>query len=229
VKLLRVLQEQEFEPVGSSRTRRVDVRVIAATNRDLEAAVRAGHFRADLFYRLHVVPLHVPPLRNRQSDVPQLVLFFLERFAKQFGKRIDTVSPATMDRLVAYPWPGNIRELRNILERAVVLAHGPVLTLDARLLPVAVSDGERAPSEGTDDAAVAGVSTHAAPPMVWPAPARLASLEEVERHHILAVLHQTAGVIGGPKGAARILRLHPNTLRSRMQKLGLRRPGYDIS
>jgi formate hydrogenlyase transcriptional activator len=229
VKLLRVLQEQEFEPVGSSRTRRVDVRVLAATNRDLEAAVRTGHFRADLFYRLHVVPLHVPALRDRQSDIPQLVLFFLEHFAKQCGKRIDTVAPATMERLVRYPWPGNIRELRNILERAVVLAHGPVLTLDARLLPVRDGDGEQAPSAGTDDAAVAGVSARTAPPTAEPAPARLASLEEVERHHILAVLHQTAGVIGGPKGAARILRLHPNTLRSRMQKLGLRRPRYDIS
>jgi formate hydrogenlyase transcriptional activator len=229
VKLLRVLQEQEFEPVGSNRTIRVDVRVIAATNRDLAAAVKAGRFRSDLFYRLHVVPLDVPPLRARRSDIPQLVMFFLERFAKQFGKRIDTVSPATMDILRGYPWPGNIRELQNILERAVVLSHGSVLTLDASLLPVMVSDVDMAPSEGTDDAAVAGGGARAAHHSAWPALSRYASLAEVERHHILAVLHHTAGVIGGPKGAARILHLHPNTLRSRMQKLGIRRPDYDIS
>jgi formate hydrogenlyase transcriptional activator len=229
VKLLRVLQEQEFEPVGSNRTIRVDVRVIAASNRDLDAAVKAGRFRPDLFYRLHVVPLDVPPLRARRPDIPQLVMFFLECFSKQFGKRIDTVSPATMDLLMGYPWPGNVQELQNILERAVVLSHGPVLTLDARLLPVTVSDGERAPSEGTDDAAVAGGGARAAHQSAWPALSCHAPLAEVERHHILTVLQQTAGVIGGPRGAARILHLHPNTLRSRMQKLGIRRPSYDIS
>ena len=229
VKLLRVLQEQEFEPVGSNQTIQVDVRVIAATNRDLDAAVKAGRFRPDLFYRLHVVPLDVPPLRARRSDIPLLVMFFLERFAKQFGKRIDTVSPATMDLLRGYPWPGNVRELQNILERAVVLSHGPVLTLDARLLPVTVSDVDMAPSEETDDAAVTGGGARVAHHTVWPALSRHASLAEVERHHILTVLQQTAGVIGGPKGAARILHLHPNTLRSRMQKLGIRRPDYDIS
>jgi formate hydrogenlyase transcriptional activator len=229
VKLLRVLQEQEFEPVGSNLTIRVNVRVIAATNRDLDAAVKAGRFRSDLFYRLHVVPLDVPPLRARRSDIPQLVMFFLERFSRQFGKRIDSVSPATMHILEDYPWPGNIRELQNILERAVVLSHGPVLTLDARLLPVAVSPVDREVSKGPDDAAVAGVDAGAAYHSAWPASSRLASLAEVERHHILAVLQQTAGVIAGPKGAARILDLHPNTLRSRMQKLGIRRPGYGIS
>jgi len=229
VKLLRVLQEQEFEPVGSSRTIKVDVRVIAATNRDLDAAVKAGRFRSDLFYRLHVVPLDVPPLRARRSDIPQLVMFFLERFSKQFGKRIGTVSPATMHILEGYPWPGNIRELQNILERAVVLSHGSVLTLDASLLPIMVSDVDMAPSEGTDDAAVAGGGARAAHHTAWPALSRHASLAEVERHHILAVLQRTAGVIGGPKGAAKILHLHPNTLRSRMQKLGIRRPDYDIS
>src|SRR5205814_6813507 len=116
VKLLRVLQEQEFEPVGSNQTVRVDVRVIAATNRDLEEAVRAGRFRADLFYRLNVFPLRVPPLRERASDIPQLAMFFLSRFARRFGRQVDTIASETMDRLVSYPWPGNIRELQNVIE-----------------------------------------------------------------------------------------------------------------
>ncbi|MGE5848982.1 MAG: sigma 54-interacting transcriptional regulator, partial [Candidatus Methylomirabilota bacterium] len=120
-KLLRVLQEQQFEPVGSNRTVRVDVRVIAATNRDLEEAVRAGRFRSDLYYRLNVFPLEIPPLRERRSDIPQLVMFFLSRFAKRYGKKAEAMSRETMDRLVSYPWPGNVRELQNIIERAVVL------------------------------------------------------------------------------------------------------------
>ena len=124
VKLLRVLQEQEFEPVGSSKTMRVDVRIIAATNRDLAEEVRAGRFRSDLFFRLNVVPLTVPPLRERPADIPLLVAYFLSRFAKKFGRRIDGVSRDTMDRLVRYQWPGNIRELQNIVERAVVLSTG---------------------------------------------------------------------------------------------------------
>src|SRR5713101_4976404 len=126
VKLLRVLQEQEFEPVGSNQTVRVNVRVIAATNRDLEEAVHAGRFRADLFYRLNVFPLRVPSLRERASDIPQLATFFFARFAKKFGRQVDPVSPETMDRLVSYPWPGNIRELQNFIERAVVLSQGPL-------------------------------------------------------------------------------------------------------
>jgi formate hydrogenlyase transcriptional activator len=116
VKLLRVLQEQEFEPVGSSRTVRVDVRVIAATNRDLEEAVQGGRFRADLFYRLHVFPIQVPPLRARPSDIPQLVMFFLTRFARKLGKQIDTMPQSVMDLLSTYAWPGNIRELQNLIE-----------------------------------------------------------------------------------------------------------------
>src|SRR5205823_6112879 len=136
VKLLRVLQEHEFEVVGSSRTARVDVRVIAATNRNLTDALQAGRFRADLFYRLNVVPVAVPPLRERRGDIPQLVMFFLERFSAKFGKRIGTVARPTMDRLVAYAWPGNVRELQNVIERAAVLCPGGVLELDEDLLPV---------------------------------------------------------------------------------------------
>jgi formate hydrogenlyase transcriptional activator len=120
VKLLRVLQEQEFETVGSSRTVRVDVRIIAATNRDLEEAVQAGRFRSDLFYRLNVFPIQVPPLRERRSDIPQLVMFFLSRFSKKLGKQIEAVPQGIMDLLTAYAWPGNIRELQNLIERAVV-------------------------------------------------------------------------------------------------------------
>src|SRR5437867_1626479 len=122
VKLLRVLQEREFEPVGSSRSLRVDVRVIAATNRDLAEAVRAGRFRADLFYRLNVFPIEVPPLRERRTDIPQLATFFVSRFARKFGKRVEAVSKETLDRLMAYTWPGNIRELQTVIERAIVLS-----------------------------------------------------------------------------------------------------------
>jgi len=221
VKLLRVLQEQEFEAVGSSRTVRVDVRIIAASNRDLEEAVRSGRFRSDLFYRLNVFPIRVPPLRERRSDVPPLVMFLLERFGKRFGGRILTVSQDTMNLLVNYPWPGNIRELQNVIERGVVLSQGPVLTLDRDLLPVAPD--ARATSAG--DVRHGEVE----PPPARSAPSEPPSLEDVERRHILAVLDQTGGVIEGPRGAARILNLHPNTLRSRMKKLGIRRPTHDSS
>src|SRR5262249_48696141 len=139
VKLLRVLQEQEFEPVGSNETVRVDVRVIAATNRDLEEAVRAGAFRGDLFYRLNVFPLRVPPLRERASDIPQLAMFFLARFARRFGRPVETISAETMDRLISYRWTGNIRELQNVIERAVILSRGRALELDRDLLPASTS------------------------------------------------------------------------------------------
>jgi formate hydrogenlyase transcriptional activator len=209
VKLLRVLQEQEFEPVGSSRTMKVDVRIIAATNRDLNEEVRAGRFRADLFFRLNVVPLTVPPLRERPSDIPMLVTYFVSRFAKKFGRKIDGVARDTMDRLTRYQWPGNIRELQNIVERAVVMAQSPMLALDADILPAPAGDA------GGPAPAVAAAAAQPAAPV---------SLDEAERRHIEAVLHQTGGVIEGPAGAATILELHPNTLRSRMKRLGVRRP-----
>jgi formate hydrogenlyase transcriptional activator len=222
VKLLRVLQEQEFEPVGSSRTFRVDVRVIAATNRDLQEAVRTGRFRPDLFYRLNVFPIEVPPLRERRADIPQLVMFFLSRFSRSLGKRITDVAPETMQHLSAYEWPGNVRELQNVIERAVVLCEGLVLEIERDLLPLTATTGHASEpatrSAGADAAQaneLAGQVARAVPPV------EIAPLEEIERRHIVAVLESTAGVIHGPKGAARILKLHPNTLRSRMEKLGI--------
>jgi formate hydrogenlyase transcriptional activator len=218
VKLLRVLQEQEFEPVGSSRTQRVDVRVIAATNRNLQEMVQAGRFRSDLYYRLNVFPLQMPPLRERRSDIPHLVALCVPRFARRFGKKIEGVSQGTMARLMSYPWPGNVRELQNVLERAVVLATGPILRLDKDLVPMAASEDFETAEVPVQEAQPPALSTSGLP-----------TLEEVQRSHILAALQQSDGVVDGPKGAARILNLHPNTLRHRMNKLGIKRTGHRLS
>ena len=216
MKLLRVLQEHEFEPVGSSRSLRVDVRVIAATNRNLQETVEAGRFRSDLFYRLNVFPLELPPLRERRSDIPQLVALCVSRFAKRFGKKVEGVSQETMARLMSYPWPGNVRELQNVMERAVVLSTGPTLRLDKDLVPVAPSEGSLEVREITAQEARPAASSSSGLP----------TLEEVERSHILAALQQAGGVVEGPKGAARILNLHPNTLRHRMNKFGIKRSAH---
>jgi formate hydrogenlyase transcriptional activator len=213
VKLLRVLQEHEFEPVGSSRSLRVDVRVIAATNRNLSEAVQAGRFRSDLFYRLNVFPIELPPLRERRSDIPQLVAFCISRFSKRLGKKIDGVSRESMENLVNYPWPGNIRELQNVIERAVVLSVDPTLRLDRDLMPVAASTkGMEAPETDAPERRQADLDS----------PKLLLTLDEVDRNHILAALQHTSGVVDGPKGAAKILNLHPNTLRHRMAKLSIK-------
>jgi formate hydrogenlyase transcriptional activator len=196
VKLLRALQEGEFERVGSSRASKVDVRIIAATNRDLKEAVKAVAFRSDLFYRLNVFPLEVPPLRERRSDIGLLVSFFVSKFAKKLGKQIHGVSKDTMDRLTKYTWPGNIRELQNVIERAVVLAEGPVVRIDESM--VRVDTASQAPG--------------------------LVSLEDLERAHIIRALRETNWVIHGGQGAASILGINPSTLRSRMEKLGIKRP-----
>ena len=213
VKLLRVLQEHEFEPVGSSHPLRVDVRVIAATNRNLHEAVEAGRFRSDLFYRLNVFPIELPPLRERRSDIPQLVAFCLSRFSKRLGKKIHGVSRESMENLVNYPWPGNIRELQNVIERAIIVSADPTLRLDRDLMPVAAAaKGMEAPETDAPEDRQADLES----------PKPLLTLDEVERNHILAVLQHAGGVVDGPKGAARILNLHPNTLRHRMDKLGIK-------
>jgi formate hydrogenlyase transcriptional activator len=230
VKLLRVLQEHEFEPVGSSRSMEVDVRLIAATNRDLQAAMCAGRFRDDLFYRLNVFPIHVPPLRERPSDIPSLALFFVSRFARQFGKRAEAISQETMDRLTQYSWPGNVRELQNIIERAVVLSHGPTLSVGMEQISGPENNSNRA-------LAAAAASPSAATSVIGlPALAPNSSssdqpqtLAEIQRRHVLEMLEQTSWIIEGDNGAAKRLDLHPNTLRSRMKKLGILRPAHDIS
>jgi len=214
VKLLRVLQEQEFEPIGGSKTIKVDVRVIAATNRDLSAMVREGKFRSDLFYRLNVFPMSMPPLRERSKDVPLLTMFFVEKFARKLGRPVTHVAEETMSRLCAYSWPGNIRELQNLIERAVVLTTGPILKLEVN----ALFDSPVAPTAAD---VVASRSAPFSAPL--PAPSACVSLEDVERQHILAVLTQTNWRIEGDGGAAKLLNLQPSTLRSRMQKLGISR------
>jgi formate hydrogenlyase transcriptional activator len=190
------------------------VRIIAATNRDLANEMRDGRFRSDLFFRLNVVPLTVPPLRERTEDIPLLVAYFLSRFTKKFGRPIDAVARETMDRLMKYPWPGNIRELQNVIERAVVLSSGSVLRLGSDLLPLPGGPNAHAPVPFE----AAGTS-----------PTELVSLEEAQRRHIEAVLTHTGGVVAGPDGAARILELPANTLRSRMKKLGIDRVRHEIS
>jgi formate hydrogenlyase transcriptional activator len=217
VKLLRVLQEREFEPLGSSRTQPVDVRVIAATNRDLLEAVRGEHFRSDLFYRLNVFPLRVPALRERREDIRLLAIFFVTQFAHKLSKPVATVTEETLELLTDYGWPGNIRELQNVIERAVILTWGQTLELDRDLLPRTAEAG------GAESRATSVPKREKSP-----APA-LPSLEEVERSHILTVLERTNWVIEGPKGAAAILKLHPNTLRSRLEKLGIKRVAPDPS
>lgn len=198
-KLLRVLQEREFERLGSSRTLRTDARLIAATNQDLEAMVEEQRFRRDLFYRLNVFPIFVPPLRERREDIPFLVRHFAQHFARNMSKSVNTISAECMNALVNYPWPGNIRELQNVIERAVILSSGPELK-------ISLSDLKTRASESNSQ-------TNSS-----------ATLEEIERKHILSVLDQTNWVFGGPNGAAARLGMKRPTLQFRMQKLGISRP-----
>jgi formate hydrogenlyase transcriptional activator len=197
-KLLRVLQDREFERLGSSRTLRTDARLIAATNRDLAALVDAQQFRADLFYRVNVFPVHVPPLRERTEDIPLLVRHFAQQFARRMYKTIETIPSDTMQVLIRYPWPGNIRELQNIIERAVIISPGPVLQVPL-----------------TD------LNPRAAPARPMPQD----TLEDAERKHILAALEATQWVLGGVNGAAIRLGMKRSTLQFRMRKLGIARPG----
>ena len=215
VKLLRALQEKEFERVGSSRPIQVDVRVIAAGNRDLAGDVAAGRFRADLYYRLNVFPIQVPPLRERIDDVPIIAACALPHLGRRVGKSIASLGPEASKHLMTYPWPGNVRELLNVVERAVILCQGDTVERQHLVLPEEPI-GEASPG-------VPGDSGEAGDPLN---PSELLPLAEVDRRHISRVLAHTDWVIEGPRGAARILEMHPNTLRSRMRKLGIQRPAH---
>ena len=194
-KLLRVLQEQEFERLGSTRTHQVDVRLVAATNRNLVDMVRRNEFRSDLYYRLNVFPIPLPPLRARREDIPALVEHFVEIYARRMGKQIDQISSETMSELMAYAWPGNIRELQNFIERSVILSSGNVLQAPfASLKAAATTEAQEA-----------------------------VTLEEAERDHIRKTLDQTRWVVSGPNGAAARLGIKRSTLYFRMQKLGISR------
>jgi formate hydrogenlyase transcriptional activator len=193
-KLLRVLQEQEFERLGSTRTIRVDVRIIAATNLDLAQMVRERRFRADLFYRLNVFPITLPPLRERSEDIPDLVRHFVRKFAAQMNRAIEVIPDGVMEILEHHTWPGNIRELQNFIERAVILSDGPVLRPPLGELKV--------------------LTNHTAPSSVR-------TLAEAERDHIVDALRQAQGVVGGRRGAAARLGVKRTTLLYRMQKLGI--------
>lgn len=194
-KLLRVIQHNEFERLGSSHTVKVDVRIIATTNRNLEEEVRNGRFRQDLYYRLNVFPITVPPLRQRTEDIPLMVHTFVERYSRKLGKQITSIQKETMKALQDYQWPGNVRELESIIERAVILCPGPVLQLADKL--------------GIQSPQLSSI---------------VRTLEETERNQILKILSETRWRIEGKDGAAAILGIHPSTLRARMHKLGIVRP-----
>jgi len=194
-KLLRVIQDGEFERLGSPRTIKVNVRIIAASNRNLEEEIRAGRFREDLFYRLNVFPITIPPLRQRKEDIPLLINYFVAKYNKKTGKKIETVSKETLNVFQEYHWPGNVRELENVIERAVITSQGPTLQVLDRF------DTFRKPAGGED----------------------VQALADLERDHILQILQKTGWRIEGEKGAAILLGLNPSTLRARMRKYGLRR------
>lgn len=211
-KFLRVLQEQEFERLGSNKTIRVDIRLVAATNRDLAAMVTEREFRSDLYYRLNVFPILNPPLRDRQEDIPALVHYFTRKFARRMNKNIDTIPTETMTALSRYHWPGNIRELENFIERAVILSPGSSLTVPLAELK---HRGNRAAPAG---------APNAPPALGWPNGHQFSTLEEAEREHIRQALQQANWLVGGPSGAAARLGMKRTTLQSKMAKLGIERP-----
>ena len=212
VKLLRVLQEQEFEPVGSSRTVKVDVRVVAASNRDLPAEIAAGRFRADLYHRLNVFPLQIPSLRERRADIAELTAHFMGKAARKLNRTFRGIADESMAALLQYSWPGNIRELQNVIERSAILSSGPDLEVDLSQLS----------------------TIQPLPTVAPPAPAQaphtdpndVATFAEVQRSHLIAVLQKTRGVIEGTHGAARLLNMKPSTVRYRIRKLGITRDEY---
>ena len=193
-KLLRVLQEHEFERLGSTRTQRVDVRLVAATHRNLKQMVQDGEFRSDLYYRLHIFPLSVPPLRDRREDIPFLVRHFVDEYARRMNRRIETIPPQAMDALMSYSWPGNVRELQNFIQRAVILSPRNVLRLTLAEL---TQTGVQTPGS------------------------ELSTLEEVEREHVLRAIRACNWVIGGPNGAAAQLGMKRTTLAYRIRKLNI--------
>jgi DNA-binding NtrC family response regulator len=229
-KLLRVLQEREFEPVGSSKTVKVDVRVIAASNRDLALDAENKRFRSDLFYRLNVFPIDLPPLRERPEDIETLARHFMQRMARKLGKPLSRIDPATLARLRAHSWPGNIRDLQNTIERAAVLSLDDTLVVDWDLGPVrratlgapAAPIPQAAPVNGAD----ASHPLVSAPAAAASAAQEVQTLEEIERAHFITVLRKTRGVIEGPRGAAKLLNLKPSTARFRMKKLGIEKQHY---
>jgi len=199
-KLLRVLQGQEFERLGSTRTHQVDVRLVAATNRNLVDMVKRNEFRSDLYYRLNVFPVPLPPLRARREDIPALVEHFVDIYARRMSKQIDYISPETMSELTSYAWPGNIRELQNFIERSVILTSGNVLESPLANLRNAAEAESLGPT----------------------------TMEDAEREHIRKILEQTRWVVAGPNGAAARLGIKRSTLYFRMQKLGISRTKRDI-
>jgi formate hydrogenlyase transcriptional activator len=221
-KLLRVLQEREFERLGSTHTRKVNVRVVAATNRDLEAMIAAREFRSDLFYRLNVFPIHIPSLRERREDIPLLVRYFVEKYARRMQKQIDTIPAAAMKKLTGWEWPGNIRELENFIERAVILTRGKALLVplgEVRSAPKDPLAGRAAPQGREEIARIVretigelnrGISTN-----------RSKEEDERQRQQITGILLETKGRVGGPDGAAARAGLNRTTLISRMKKLGI--------
>lgn len=219
VKLLRVLQEHEIQRVGSGELIRVDVRIIAATNRNLKQMVDDGTFRMDLYYRLNVFPLTVPPLRERKSDIPLLLAKFLDNLSKKLGKPLRGVSEVSMELLMDYHWPGNIRELQNVIERSAILARTDIVEVDDALVPVSI---ERAKLE--KNAADVTDKMNEQPEGSKPAQANYKTLAENEKQYITRVLNERNWLIGGKKGAAEILDVPVSTLRSRMKKLGIERP-----
>ncbi|HUE39413.1 MAG TPA: sigma 54-interacting transcriptional regulator, partial [Candidatus Binatia bacterium] len=212
IALLRVLQEGEFERVGGTQMIRTDARVIAATNRDLPASVASGRFREDLFYRLNVFPIAMPPLRERRDDIPMLVEYFASRYSARLGKKLDTIDRRTMERLIDYPWPGNVRELQNVIERGAILADGGVLRIEEEDLHVGAAHSAAAPDKPAQ-------AQHGEP-------RAMQGLHEQEKKLIESMLAECRGRVSGARGAAARLGVPPTTLESKIKRFGIAKHRY---